>query len=117
MARDLEEGRRLTVDALSGAVVRRGTKHGIPTPVHSGDRGVPVGALAIRIDDSRNPGALSDSSLSEEAVMRLTDKVAIVTGAGSGIGAAIARTFAPERAKVPVPPRSACKLRIGICRC
>jgi 2-dehydropantoate 2-reductase len=34
MARDLEEGRRLEVDALSGAVVRRGTKHGIPTPVH-----------------------------------------------------------------------------------
>jgi 2-dehydropantoate 2-reductase len=34
MARDLEEGRRLEVDTLSGAVVRRGTKHGIPTPVH-----------------------------------------------------------------------------------
>jgi 2-dehydropantoate 2-reductase len=34
MARDLEEGRRLEVDALSGAVVRRGIKHGIPTPVH-----------------------------------------------------------------------------------
>jgi len=34
MARDLEEGRRLEVDTLSGAVVRRGLKHGIPTPVH-----------------------------------------------------------------------------------
>ena len=34
MARDLEDGRRLEVDALSGAVVRRGVKHGIPTPVH-----------------------------------------------------------------------------------
>jgi 2-dehydropantoate 2-reductase len=34
MARDLEEGRRLEVDTLSGAVVRRGIKHGIPTPVH-----------------------------------------------------------------------------------
>jgi 2-dehydropantoate 2-reductase len=34
MARDLEENRRLEVDALSGAVVRRGIKHGIPTPVH-----------------------------------------------------------------------------------
>jgi ketopantoate reductase len=34
VTRDLEEGRRLEVDTLSGAVVRRGTKHGIPTPVH-----------------------------------------------------------------------------------
>jgi 2-dehydropantoate 2-reductase len=34
MARDLEEGRRLEVDTLSGAVVRRGLKHDIPTPVH-----------------------------------------------------------------------------------
>ena len=34
MARDLDEGRRLEVDALSGAVVHRGIKHGIPTPVH-----------------------------------------------------------------------------------
>ena len=34
MARDLEDGRRLEVDALSGAVVRRGLWHGIPTPVH-----------------------------------------------------------------------------------
>ena len=34
MARDLEQGRRLEVDALSGAVVRRGLKQGIPTPIH-----------------------------------------------------------------------------------
>lgn len=34
MARDLEQRRRLEVDSLSGAVVRRGIKHGIPTPVH-----------------------------------------------------------------------------------
>jgi 2-dehydropantoate 2-reductase len=34
MARDLEDGRRLEVEALSGAVVRRGRAHGIPTPVH-----------------------------------------------------------------------------------
>jgi ketopantoate reductase len=34
MARDLEVGRRLEVEALSGAVVRRGRKYDIPTPVH-----------------------------------------------------------------------------------
>ena len=34
MARDLEDGRRLEVDALSGAVVRHGTNLGISTPVH-----------------------------------------------------------------------------------
>jgi len=34
MARDLEDGRRLEVDALSGAVVRRGRRLGISTPIH-----------------------------------------------------------------------------------
>ena len=34
MARDLEDGRRLEVEALSGAVVRRGLKLGVPTPIH-----------------------------------------------------------------------------------
>ena len=34
MARDLVDGRRLEVEALSGAVVRRGLKLGVPTPVH-----------------------------------------------------------------------------------
>lgn len=37
--------------------------------------------------------------------MRLTDKVAIVTGAGSDIGAAVARTFAREGAKVTITGR------------
>lgn len=34
MQRDLERGRRLEVDALSGAVVRYGRKVGVDTPVH-----------------------------------------------------------------------------------
>jgi len=34
MARDLADDRRLEVEALSGAVVRRGLKLGLPTPVH-----------------------------------------------------------------------------------
>ncbi|APX24371.1 MULTISPECIES: SDR family oxidoreductase [Salipiger] len=37
---------------------------------------------------------------------RLTDKVAIVTGAGQGIGAAIARSFAAEGARVVVAERN-----------
>ena len=31
---DLSAGKRLEVEALQGAVVRRGRKHGLPTPVH-----------------------------------------------------------------------------------
>jgi len=34
MARDLEDGHLLEVEALSGAVVRRGLKLAVPTPVH-----------------------------------------------------------------------------------
>lgn len=34
LARDLEAGRRLEVDGISGAIVRAGRELGIPTPVH-----------------------------------------------------------------------------------
>lgn len=34
MARDLEAGHRLEVEALSGAVVRRARQHGLPAPIH-----------------------------------------------------------------------------------
>lgn len=34
MARDLEAGRHLEVEALSGAVVRRARKHGLAAPIH-----------------------------------------------------------------------------------
>lgn len=54
MQRDLERGSRLEVDALSGAVVRLGREHGVPTPVHftiyaalaladAKNRGLPIG--------------------------------------------------------------------------
>jgi 2-dehydropantoate 2-reductase len=33
MQRDLERGKRLEVDAIAGALVRLGAKHGVPTPV------------------------------------------------------------------------------------
>jgi ketopantoate reductase len=55
MARALEEGRRLEVDALSGAVVRRGLKAGRPDAGSPDDRGVPVGAPAIRIERCKGP--------------------------------------------------------------
>jgi 2-dehydropantoate 2-reductase len=35
MQRDLERGKRLEVDSLTGVVVRLGAKHGIPTPVNA----------------------------------------------------------------------------------
>ena len=32
---DLQQGKRIEVEALQGAVVRRGTSHDIPTPIMS----------------------------------------------------------------------------------
>jgi 2-dehydropantoate 2-reductase len=34
MLEDLERGRRLELPWLSGAIVRLGEAHGVPTPVH-----------------------------------------------------------------------------------
>ena len=34
MQLDLEQGKRLEIDAMSGAIVRLGSAQGVPTPVH-----------------------------------------------------------------------------------
>jgi 3-oxoacyl-[acyl-carrier protein] reductase len=43
--------------------------------------------------------------------MRLKDKVAVITGGGTGIGKAIAARFAAERASVVVAARTLSKLQ------
>jgi 2-dehydropantoate 2-reductase len=32
---DLQQGKRIEVEALQGSVVRRGQKAGVPTPIHA----------------------------------------------------------------------------------
>ncbi|TMQ23848.1 MAG: hypothetical protein E6K82_09980 [Candidatus Rokuibacteriota bacterium] len=59
MARDLEDGRRLEVDALSGAVVRRGLKYGVPTPVHQAI----VASLSVHQPATLDTGRAAVSSI------------------------------------------------------
>src|SRR4051794_35029758 len=55
----------------------------------------------MRIGSSGSAGATSTSARrKEEPMMTLTDKVAVIYGAGGGIGSAVARTFAREGAQV-----------------
>lgn len=55
MQRDLERGKRLEVDALTGTVVRLGARHAIPTPVHACINAV------LTLEDRRAQAAASAS--------------------------------------------------------
>lgn len=48
MQKDIERGNRLEIDALSGAVVRLGKKHGLPTPANG------TILVALKPEDDRN---------------------------------------------------------------
>src|ERR1019366_7120606 len=58
----------------------------------------------VRDARSARPGSVADvlSAQASRTVMRLRDKVAIITGAGTGIGEAIAHKFAREGARLVV---------------
>jgi meso-butanediol dehydrogenase/(S,S)-butanediol dehydrogenase/diacetyl reductase len=48
------------------------------------------------------PGIAAGETIEEQTAMRLKDKIALITGAASGIGAATGRTFAREGAAVVI---------------
>src|SRR5229473_1320141 len=57
--------------------------------------------LAFRLCQARTTGGILAAS-AENSRMRLKDKIALITGAGSEIGEATAKTFAREGATVVV---------------
>ncbi|HMA70455.1 MAG TPA: SDR family NAD(P)-dependent oxidoreductase, partial [Xanthobacteraceae bacterium] len=59
--------------------------------------------MPVRTEEALNPlGCPLLEQANERTVMRLADKVAIISGAASGMGAATAHMFAREGAKVVI---------------
>src|SRR5258707_6769840 len=88
-----------------GAALRRGAA-GVSRQRNEVAVGTGDGRRSGFPSPSRGEGALGEAAPDlkdkEKNIMRLKDKVAIITGAGSGFGRGMAETFAREGAKVAV---------------